>query len=794
MAGKRIAGITIEIGGDSKGLIDSLKGVDSQTKKTQDNLKDINKLLKFDPKNTELLTQKQKNLQSAIKSTKDRLKTLQEAQSDDMPVEQQEALKREIIETEQKLESLEKEYKDFGSVGKQQIKAVQSQIKEAGKKVTKFGKDWSKYVTAPIVAAGGLAYKSFTEVDEGLDTIVKKTGATGKSLEDMGGIMKNIATTIPTDFATAGAAVGEVNTRFGLTGQELEDLSAKFIKFASLNDTDVSSAIDSVQAAMAQFGVSSEQAGNVLNMLNKAAQDTGIPVDKLSSSLLSNGTALQEMGLKIGPSINLLANLEKNGIDSSTAMAGFKKALANATKEGKPLQEALAEVQAGMEGAATNTEAAQIATDLFGAKAGPAIAQAVREGRLSLDEMGEALGDWGNNIENTFDATLSPADQFNVAMNDLKVLGADIAEEAMPLLTSALEKVRDVISTLREKWSALTDQQKGTILKIVGVVAAIGPLATALGGVITLLSGPGGIVVAIGLVVAAGIWLVNHWDEVKEAAKKLWEKVKGFFSAGVKTVSDAITTAWNGVKKVGKDVWDGLISTFKSVGNWFGKMGDAFETVRTGKLKPVFDWVDKYFITKFKNLKAVLEGIIEFVKDVFAGDWEGAWDDIVEAFGTVFGNIKDLMKDPINAVIDGINWMIDAVEKAINGVIKGINKHVKIHIDPISVSGIELFKGLDWGANLKEVKWNRVKKLAEGGTLGEGGRAIVGEYAPEFLTVRNGQAIVTPIQGAQRWGQGDTINNTFQIIQQPGENANALAERVIRIMTRQQEQRNNAYA
>ena len=87
-------------------------------------------------------------------------------------------------------------------------------------------------------------------MDAGLDIVAQKTGATGDELEDMCQIVKDLATEIPTDFETAGAAVGEVNTRFGLTGQALDDLSAKFIKFAQLNDTDVSTSIDNVSSVM----------------------------------------------------------------------------------------------------------------------------------------------------------------------------------------------------------------------------------------------------------------------------------------------------------------------------------------------------------------------------------------------------------------------------------------------------------------------------------------------------------------------------------------------------------------
>ncbi|MEE1164369.1 MAG: hypothetical protein UHU21_11855, partial [Lachnospiraceae bacterium] len=77
----RIAGITIEIGGDTSNLQKSLKGVDSSIRQTQNALKDVNKLLKLDPTNTDLLRQKQTLLKQAVEQTKERLDKLKEAQA-----------------------------------------------------------------------------------------------------------------------------------------------------------------------------------------------------------------------------------------------------------------------------------------------------------------------------------------------------------------------------------------------------------------------------------------------------------------------------------------------------------------------------------------------------------------------------------------------------------------------------------------------------------------------------------------------------------------------------------------
>lgn len=168
----KVRGITITIDGDTTKLQQSLKKVDSSLQNTQNQLRDVNKLLKLDPTNTELLKQKQDALGKAITDTYDRLKVLkdalkemQNAPDSSKTIDQQNALKREIIDTEQSLKSLKEQYKDFGSVAKQQLQAVGDKMKDVGGKLTDTGKTLSATLTAPIVALGtvGVNYNAQME-------------------------------------------------------------------------------------------------------------------------------------------------------------------------------------------------------------------------------------------------------------------------------------------------------------------------------------------------------------------------------------------------------------------------------------------------------------------------------------------------------------------------------------------------------------------------------------------------------------------------------------------------------
>ena len=390
-----------------------------------------------------------------------------------------------------------------GSAGTSAGKAAGTNMSQSmGKSMTSAGTALTKGVTGPLTAIGTAAVASWKSVDEGLDTITEKTGASGSALDEMQGILSNIATSIPTDFATAGAAIGDVSSLFGVTGKELEELSGQFLKFSQVNGTNVSSSIKSVQGAMAAFGMDASDASDALDILNKAGQDTGVPMDQLASALLSNGTALQDMGFGFNTAVGFLANLKKSGVDSSAVMTGMKKALQNATKEGKPLGEALGEIQEKMVGAGSDTEAAQAAMELFGNKAGPAIAAAVRDGRLSFDELSNSVTGWGDSVSTTFEDTKDPMDDFMTTMNEMKLLGSDIVESAGPMIVDILGRLADGASKAAEAWNGLSPEMQDTIIKVAGIAAVAGPLLAiggkVIGGLSTITSGIGGLVGSIG--------------------------------------------------------------------------------------------------------------------------------------------------------------------------------------------------------------------------------------------------------------------------------------------------------
>lgn len=620
---------------------------------------------------------------------------------------QYEKLQTEISKTSQ---ALEENGGIAGAVGAE-FQEIGSKLDSVSEKIGNVGAELTKKVTAPIVAVGAASLKAFTEVDEGMDTIVKKTGATGEALEEMQNIARDMATTIPTSFETAGAAVGEVNTRFGLMGDELSNLSTKFVQFADLNGTDVSASIDSVQAAMAAFNIESSKAGDVLDILNKAGQDSGISMDTLSNSLLSNATSLTEMGFGLESAAGLIANLEKNGVDSSAAMAGLKKAFANATADGKTMEEALAELESTMQSADSNTEAYQAALDLFGNKAGPQLAKAIQEGRLSLDEASNAVTDYGDSVSKTFEATQDPVDQFQVNMNKLKLVGEDIVNSSAPLITEAMEKMAEVIQGVSDKWNSLNDGQKEAVIQFALFAAAIGPVLSVISGVIgtistisstigsfvgflptigAALSGVGAvitgtvlpaigaavaaiipvlpIIAAVAAAIAAVILVVKNWGAITDWLSEKWNtlttflsektaQIQTFFTEHLGIIGEMISTKIEIIKTV-------ITTAIAVIQTIFTTFGETIKAITEG------DWsrIGEIWSNAWAKIQMIIaQAIVKIVKSVME-----LGSKIKEGFMDIINSAKEWGSHLIQNFIDGIMAKWEALKQTVANVAKTV--------------------------------------------------------------------------------------------------------------------------
>lgn len=569
------------------------------------------------------------------------------------------------------------------------------------------------------------AYEAWQSYDEGADTIIAATGATGKAADELMGVYENVSKNVVGSFSDIGTAVGEVNTRFGSTGGELQTLSERFLKFAEINGLDVKTAIDNTQSALAAFGLGAEDAGNMMDVLNKAGQDTGVSIDTLTQQLISNAPALQEMGFNASDSAMFIANLSKNGVDASSVMSGMKKALANAAAEGKPMSEAMAEIEQSIKNANSSTDAITIATELFGAKAGPAIATAVRDGKLSFKEFGTTLTDFQGNVETTYDSMLDGPDKVALAMQNLKLEVAKVFDEFLqehgPQLESLIKtftedilpKVMDVVGAIADGvgWfidnlptltgllasaaaglaayfaytTAITVMKEGWMaLEIVqkAVTAAQWLMNAAMN------ANPIGIVIGlISALVTAFIYFWNTsedfrqfwidlWENIKEAVSKAWEAITKWFSEAW----DKVKEIWGNVKEWFSEKWDGIKEAFGNVKEWFTEKFTAAKDGVQNAWANIKDW----FKEKWEGIQQTFANVDSWMGEKFGAAWDAiklVWNTVTGYFKTVwesikkiFSVVKDVLTGNWKGAWDGIKGIVDTWKKYFQGIWDGIKK------------------------------------------------------------------------------------------------------------------------
>ena len=595
----------------------AMKGISAATKEAYSELKLAQSQYDKNTSATQKLADRQKYLQSVTEEyrKKEALLRAELEQMENAEERDEAAIAKKKAEINNCKASLNKYEKALEDVTKQieghsaQLKEWGDKLQSVGKKMQDVGKNLTTHVTAPITAVGGAAVAAFKEVDGAYDTVIKKTGAAGDAAQELYGIVDNLATSIPTDFDTAANAVGEVNTRFGLTGDALNDLSERFIKFAKLNDTDVTSSVDSVQKALSAFGLGAEDAGALLDRLNQTGQETGVSVDTLTKGLVQNGTAFQELGLDIDQSVELMGKLEKSGANGETVMQGLRKALKNAAADGKPLNQALEELQDSIENGTDDMDGLTAAYELFG-KSGDQIYGAIQNGTLDFRELGQEASDAAGSVSDTFETTLSPLDQWQMTLNELKLAGADLGSTIGEVLLPVLQGLAEGIRSMKEKWDELSPEAKQVVVTIAAIVAAIGPLigifgsaistigslvtimgaASAGGGVmatvIGALTGPIGIAMAaIVALIAIGTALYLNWDKICQWANTMKEKV---------------TSAWE---------------TLKS------NVGEKAESIKS-TVKQKFDDIKSSIQEKIESARDKVKEAIEKIKGFFDFEWK----------------------------------------------------------------------------------------------------------------------------------------------------------------------------
>ena len=341
-----IKGITIKIGGDTTGLTDALKGVNSTAESAKNELKEVNKALKLDPGNTELLEQKQRALAAAVQATAEKLNVLKEAQKQaadqlarkEIGQEQYDALQREIIQTEAELKKATKAQQEFNATA-EQVKTAMDGISSKAEKVAQATKGLSTAAAGLLVSLGGAALKTAVWADD-LNSLSKQTGITTEDLQKM----QYAADLVDVSVDTIAGSMSKM--RKAMVADNKADVFAQLgvnVRDMQGNLRDSSEVFYEVLEALGKVGNETERDTLAMEIFGKSADQLAGIIDDGGASLKALGEEAENLGIIMDQETLDALNKVNDSIDrlKATAKGELAKAGASALEALTPVLESV---------------------------------------------------------------------------------------------------------------------------------------------------------------------------------------------------------------------------------------------------------------------------------------------------------------------------------------------------------------------------------------------------------------------------------------------------------------------
>ncbi|HDH4223732.1 TPA: phage tail tape measure protein [Staphylococcus aureus] len=683
--GERIKGLSIGLDLDAANLNRSFAEIKRNFKTLNSDLKLTGNNFKYTEKSTHSYKQRIKELDGTITGYKKNVDDLAKqygkvSQEQGENRAEAQKLRQEYNKQANELNFLEKELEktttEFEEFKKAQVEAQRmaesgwgktSKVFESmGPKLTKMGDGLKSIgkglmigVTAPVLGIAAASGKAFAEVDKGLDTVTQATGATDGELKKLQNSFKDVYGNFPEDAETVGGVLGEVNTRLGFTGKELESATESFLKFSHITGSDGVQAVQLITRAMGDAGIEADEYQSVLDMVAKAAQASGISVDTLADSITKYGAPMRAMGFEMKESIALFSQWEKSGVNTEIAFSGLKKAISNWGKAGKDPREEFKKTLAEIERTPDIASATSLAIEAFGAKAGPDLADAIKGGRFSYQEFLKTIEDSQGTVNQTFKDSESGSERFKVAMNKLKLVGADVWASIESAFAPVMEELIKKLSVAVDWFSSLSDGSKRSIVIFGGIAAAIGPVVFGLGAFISTVGNAVTVLAPLLASIAKADGLIS------------------FLSTKV-PILGTVFTALTGPIGIVLGVLAGLAVAFTIA----YKKSETFRNFVNGAINSVKQTFSNFiqfiqpFIDSVKNVfKQAVSAIVDFAKDIWSqinGFFNENGISIVQALQNICNFIKAIFEFILNFVIKPIMFAIWQVMQFIWPAVKAL--------------------------------------------------------------------------------------------------------------------------
>lgn len=840
MASTKVRGITIELNADTTGISQGLKTVNSEIGTTQKQLKDVERLLKLDPGNTELLEQKQRLLNDRIGETKTKLETLKKAQEEVEKTfketgkgqEQYDALTREIQNCERELKDLEKQAGN-AEVAIQKIAAAGDKMKDLGGKFKQVGSDMTRYVTTPIAGAGVAITKVATDFESQMAKVSAIAQAYGEDLDklrqnalDLGNNTKFSANEIAQAYEYMGMAGWKTN-------QILEGTPG-IINLAAASGEDLATVSDIVTDGLTAFGLKAEDTSRFVNVLAEAARSSNTNVSMMGESFRYVAPVAGAMGYSVedvGVALGLMANSGIKASLAGTSLRNIMQRMAKPTKQTYVALDRLGLSLADDDGRMYSFREImnQLRTSMT------EINMPLEEYNARLDELDQALED-GTLKQSAYD---DEVEELN-----LQAFGAAGAEKARAAAmlggTRAMAGLLAISSATEEDYKNLTEAIDGSSDAMARTTdGAVIPLSDALEqgkevaeeyeGTAAAMAGTMGNTTAAEMAKLSN-QVQGMAIELGETLLPMIRDVVAILSEWAKEFQNLSPETQEMIVKVG------LLAA--AVGPLLIVLGQVISTVGTiMSLAPQLSSMASFIVAnpialiiaavialytlialKGDEIQKVLQKVDDFIQNVFAKDWTKTFGALAEPLNTMMAHVRTVwngVKTIMNGVIDFVrgvftgNWerawkgvkeifkgqfeMLSLVVKApLNTVIGMINTVIGAFdsiADRINSFSFDIPEALGGGSfSVNVPTFSKIPYLANGGVLSQGS-AVVGEAGAELLTMVNGRAVVQPLTTNNNNYAGATNNFYIQ-----SNDPYAVAEQVSEILEHQTNQMREAWA
>lgn len=316
-----------------------------------------------------------------------------------------------------------------------------------------------------FVEAGKYMKDLGASFDDAADAIRIGTGATGDALDGLLDDFDAVYKSVPTTMEDASKAIADYNTRLGLTGPQLQEISKQAIQVSDMLGDDLGSVIEESSQAFQQWNIDADDMGGAMDYIFKVSQSTGMGFTDLMADMQKFGPQLQEMGYSFETASALMGQLDKAGVNTDEVLGAMKKSVATLAKEGISASDGLAMYYEKIKNAGTAAEAASIASEIFGTRAGSTMAAAIRDGSLAVADLTAELQENGETIAGAADDTYDFAERLQVMKQGLEVALKPMANTVfdglnkfMPTLQKLMEQITPAISKAVEAAAPFVDE------------------------------------------------------------------------------------------------------------------------------------------------------------------------------------------------------------------------------------------------------------------------------------------------------------------------------------------------